>query len=140
MTPARVDPEVKLGQLGIKLPRPPKPVANYVGAVRTGNLIFLAGAGPMKDDGSFITGRLGQDFTIEEGYEAARQAAIVQLASLKDALGDLKKVKRIVKVFGMVNSTPSFTDQPKVIDGFSDIIVAVFGDRGEHARSAVEVE
>lgn len=133
----RVDPEAKLEQLGIKLPKPPKPVANYVGAVRTGNLIFLAGAGPMKEDGSFITGRLGQDFTIEQGYEAAKQTAIVQLASLKDELGDLNKVKRLVKVLGMVNSAPSFTDQPKVINGFSDLMVEVFGDRGKHARSAV---
>jgi enamine deaminase RidA (YjgF/YER057c/UK114 family) len=133
----RIDPEAKLEQLGIKLPNPPKPVANYVGAVRTGNLIFLAGAGPMNEDGSFITGRLGQDFTIEQGYEAAKQTAIVQLASLKDELGDLNKVKRLVKVLGMVNSAPSFTDQPKVINGFSDLMVQVFGDRGKHARSAV---
>lgn len=133
----RVDAEAKLEQLGIKLPEPPKPVANYVGAVRTGKLIFLAGAGPLKEDGSYITGRLGQDLTIEQGYQAARQTGIIQLASLKAELGDLNKVKRIVKVLGMVSSAPSFTDQPKVINGFSDLIVEVFGDRGRHARSAV---
>lgn len=133
----RVDAEAKLEQLGIKLPEPPKPVANYVGAVRTGKLIFLAGAGPLKEDGSYITGRLGQDLTIEQGYQAARQTGIIQLASLKAELGDLNKVKRIVKVLGMVSSAPSFTDLPKVINGFSDLIVEVFGDRGRHARSAV---
>lgn len=133
----RVDAEAKLEQLGITLPEPPKPVANYVGAVRTGNLIFLAGAGPLNEDGSYMTGRLGQDLAIEQGYQAARRTAIVQLASLKAELGDLNKVKRIVKVLGMVSSAPSFTDQPKVINGFSDLIVEVFGDRGKHARSAV---
>jgi enamine deaminase RidA (YjgF/YER057c/UK114 family) len=133
----RVDAEAKLKQVGIKLPEPPKPVANYVGSVRTGNLVFLAGAGPRKDDGSYMTGRLGQDLTIEQGYQAARQTGIVQLSVLKAELGDLNKVKRIVKVLGMVNSAPSFSDQPKVVNGFSDLMVEVFGDRGKHARSAV---
>lgn len=134
---SRVDAEAKLKQLGIKLPQPPKPVANYVGAVRTGNLIFLAGAGPRKEDGSYMTGRLGQDLVIDQGYQAARLTGINQLAVLKAELGDLNKVKRIVKVLGMVNSAPSFTDQPKVVNGFSDLMVEVFGDRGKHARSAV---
>jgi enamine deaminase RidA (YjgF/YER057c/UK114 family) len=133
----RVDAEAKLKRLGIELPEPPKPVANYVGAVRTGNLIFLAGAGPRRDDGSYMTGRLGQDLAIEQGYQAARQTGIIQLAVLKAELGDLNKVKRIVKVLGMVNSAPSFTEQPKVVNGFSDLMVEVFGDRGKHARSAV---
>jgi enamine deaminase RidA (YjgF/YER057c/UK114 family) len=133
----QVDAEAKIKQLGIKLSEPPTPIANYVGAVRTGNLIFLAGAGPRKEDGSYITGRLGVDLTIEQGYQAARQTGINQLAVLKAELGDLNKVKRIVKVLGMVNSAPSFTDQPKVVNGFSDLMVEVFGDRGKHARSAV---
>lgn len=131
------NPEEKLRQLGIKLPEPPKPVANYVGAVRTGNLVFLAGAGPRKADGGYVTGRLGQDMSIADGYHAARLTGIVHLAVLKATIGDLNKVRRVVKVLGMVNSTPSFTDQPKVINGYSDLMVEVFGERGKHARSAV---
>jgi enamine deaminase RidA (YjgF/YER057c/UK114 family) len=137
-TPSKVqDVEAKLKQLGIKLPTPAKPVANYVGAVRTGNLVFLAGAGPRKEDGTYLSGRLGQDTSIEQGYQAARLVGISQLAALKAEVGDLNKVKRIVKVLGMVNSTPTFTEQPKVVNGFSDLMVEVFGDRGKHARSAV---
>ena len=132
-----VDAEAKLKELGSTLPQPPKPVANYVNAVRTGNLIFLAGKGPKRADGSEITGKLGSEISIEEGYEAARLTAINQLSVLKAELGDLNKVKRIVKVLGMVNSDPSFVEQPKVINGFSDMMVAVFGDRGRHARAAV---
>ena len=105
--------------------------------VRTGGRIFLAGKGPKRADGSEITGKLGAGVSIEQGYEAARLTAINQLAVLKDMLGDLKKVKRIVKVLGMVNSDPEFVEQPKVINGFSDLMVAVFGDRGRHARAAV---
>ena len=132
-----VDAEAKLEKLGIELPAPPEPVAHYVGAVRTGDLVFLAGAGPLNEDGTYMAGRLGEDVNIEEGYQAARRAGIVQLASLKAELGDLNRVMRIVKVLGMVNSAPSFTDQPQVIDGFSDLMIEVFGDRGKHARSSV---
>ena len=131
------DPEARLEALGITLPSPPQPVANYVNGVRTGNLIFLAGKGPRYADGREITGKLGQDVSIEQGYEGARLTAINQLAVLKSMLGDLNKVKRIVKVLGMVNSDPDFVDQPKVINGFSDLMVEVFGDRGKHARAAV---
>jgi len=131
------DPEAKLVALNITLPPPPQPVANYVNGVRAGNLIFLAGKGPKRADGTEITGKLGQDVTIEEGYEGARLTAINQLAVLKTMLGDLRKVKRIVKVLGMVNSDPSFIEQPKVINGFSDLMVEVFGERGKHARAAV---
>lgn len=131
------DPEARLKELGIVLPKPPQPVANYVNGVRTGNLIFLAGKGPKRADGSEIIGKLGDDVSIEQGYEAARLTAINQLAVLKEMLGDLKKVKRIVKVLGMVNSDPAFVEQPKVINGFSDLMVAVFGERGRHARAAV---
>jgi len=131
------DPEAKLRELNITLPTPPQPVANYVNGVRTGNLIFLAGKGPRYADGTEITGKVGQDVTIEQGYEGARLTAINQLSVLKAMLGDLNKVKRIVKVLGMVNCDPSFVDQPKVINGFSDLMVEVFGDRGRHARAAV---
>jgi enamine deaminase RidA (YjgF/YER057c/UK114 family) len=130
-------PEQKLKEKGIVLPAPSKPVANYVNAVRTGNLIFLAGKGPKKADGTDITGKLGKDLTVEEGYEAAKLVAINQLAALKAEIGDLNKVKRIVKVLGMVNCEGNFTDHPKVINGFSDFLVEIFGEKGKHARSAV---
>ncbi len=130
-------PEAKLAELGITLPSVSAPVANYVNAVRSGKLIFMAGKGPRKDDGSYVTGKVGIDLTIAEGYEAARLVAINQLAALKAEIGDLNRVKRIVKVLGMVNAGPEFTQHPQVINGFSDVMVAVFGERGKHARSAV---
>jgi len=130
-------PEENLKKSGIELPVPQKPVANYVNAVRTGNLIFLAGKGPSKPDGSLITGKVGKDLTVQQGYEAARLTAINQLAVLKAELGSLNKVKRIVKVLGMVNCSEDFTDQPKVINGYSDLMVEIFGEKGKHARSAV---
>jgi enamine deaminase RidA (YjgF/YER057c/UK114 family) len=134
---AEYDPEARLEELGITLPPAPEPVANYVNGVRTGNLIFLAGKGPKRADGTELRGKLGVDLTIEQGYEGARLTAINQLAVLKEMLGDLSKVKRIVKVLGMVNSDPDFIEQPAVINGFSDLIVEVFGERGKHARAAV---
>lgn len=130
-------PEQKLKSLGIELFTPPQPIANYVKAVRTGQLVFLAGHGPGRADGTTIKGRLGDDLTLKQGYEAARIAAIAMLSSLKAEIGDLGKVTRIVKVTGMVNSTPSFYDQPKVINGCSDLLVEVFGEKGKHARAAV---
>ncbi|WP_439103001.1 RidA family protein [Congregibacter sp.] len=130
-------PEETLIELGITLPKAPSPVANYVNGVQTGNLIFLAGKGPKRADGSEVSGKLGKDLTIEEGYEAARLTAINQLAVLKTMLGDLNRVTRVVKVLGMVNSDPEFIEQPAVINGFSDLIVEVFGERGRHARAAV---
>ena len=131
------NPEAKLDKLGIKLPKVSPPVANYVRAVKAGKLLFLSGTGPKKEDGSYITGKVGEDLTIEQGYNAARITAINHLATIKAELGDLRKVKRIVKVLGMVNSSSNFTDQPKVINGFSDLMVEIFGERGKHARSAV---
>jgi enamine deaminase RidA (YjgF/YER057c/UK114 family) len=131
------NPEAQLEKLGITLPSPSAPVANYVNVVRSGNLLFLSGKGPKKIDGTYIEGKVGLDLTIEEGYEAARITGINQIAVLKAELGNLNKVKRIVKVLGMVNATADFQDQPKVINGFSDLMVEVFGDRGKHARSAV---
>jgi enamine deaminase RidA (YjgF/YER057c/UK114 family) len=114
-----------------------KPLANYVHIVRSGNLLFLAGKGPAKSDGTYITGKVGKDISLEQGREAARLTAINQLAVLKAELGSLNKVKRIVKVLGMVNSEGDFKDHPKVINGFSDLMVEVFGEKGRHARSAV---
>jgi enamine deaminase RidA (YjgF/YER057c/UK114 family) len=131
------DPEARLKELGILLPKAPAPVANYVNAVRTGNLLFLAGKGPTGPDGKDVIGKLGKDLTVEQGYQAARFVAINQLAVLKAELGDLNRVTRIIKVLGMVNSDPAFTDQPAVVNGYSDLLVAVFGDKGKHARSAV---
>lgn len=130
------DIEARLTELGIELPEAANPVANYVNAVRTGNLIFLAGKGPSKD-GEYIRGKVGTDLTIEEGYAAARLTGIQQLAVLKAEIGDLNKVVRTVKVLGMVNAGPDFTNQPEVINGFSDLMVEVFGERGKHARAAV---
>ena len=131
------DAETRLKEKGIVLTPPASPVANYVDAVRVGNLIYLSGRGPQKPDGIFITGKLGKDFTIEQGYEAARLVAMNHLAVLKKELGSLNKVKRIVKVLGMVNCTEDFKDQPKVVNGYSDLMVEIFGDKGKHARSAV---
>ena len=131
------DAEKKLKELGLTLPASPKPMANYVKAVRSGNLVFLSGHGPSNPDGTNITGKVGKDLTTEQGYNAAKSVGLNLLASLKEEIGDLNKVKRIVKVLGMVNCTENFVDQPKVINGFSDLMVAVFGEKGKHARSAV---
>ena len=129
--------EERLKEMGIALPPAVTPVANYVPAVRTGNLVFLSGHGPFKEDGSLITGKVGSDLTAEQGYEAARRVAIGLLGSLKAIIGDLDKVRRVVKLLGLVNCKPDFTDQPKIINGASDFLVEVFGDKGKHARSAV---
>ena len=131
------DPEARLQALDIELPEASSPVANYVNAVRTGELLFLAGKGPKKADGTYITGKVGADLTVEQGYEAARLTAVNQLAVLKAELGDLRRVRRIVKVTGMVNAAPDFTQHPEVVNGFSDLMVEVFGERGKHARAAV---
>ena len=137
VVPADYDPEKKLKELGITLTEASAPVANYVNAVRSGNLIFLSGKGPLQSNGENIEGKVGSDLTIEEGYEAARITGINQLSVLKSELGNLNKVVRVVKVLGMVNAGPDFPDHPKVINGYSDLMVAVFGERGKHARAAV---
>lgn len=131
------DAETKLKEKGIILVKPTSPVANYVNAVRVGNLLYLAGKGPTKPDNTNITGKVGRDLTVEQGYEAARLTAINHLAVIKSELGSLNKVKRIVKVLGMVNCTEDFKDQPRVINGYSDLMVEIFGEKGKHARSAV---
>ena len=129
--------ESRLKDLGIELPPAVTPVANYVPAVRSGNLVFLSGHGPFDETGTLITGKIGADLTAEQGYQAARRIAIGLLGSLKALIGDLDKVSKIVKLLGLVNCTPDFGDQPKVINGASDLLVEVFGEKGKHARSAV---
>ena len=123
--------------MGITLYKLPAPTASYVRAVRSGNLVFLSGHGPMKPDGTNVTGKLGQDLSVEEGQQAARYTAIVLLSALKEELGDLDQVRRIVRVHGMVNATPDFTDHSLVMNGFSDLMAEVFGEVGKHARAAV---
>jgi enamine deaminase RidA (YjgF/YER057c/UK114 family) len=127
----------KIKELGIELIPPTKPMANYVKAVRSGNLVFLAGHGPTRADGTNISGKVGKELTVDQGIEAARITAISLLSSLKNEIGDLNKVKRIVKVNGWVNCNSEFTDQPKVINGCSDLLVQVFGEKGKHARAAL---
>jgi enamine deaminase RidA (YjgF/YER057c/UK114 family) len=126
----------KLKELGIELPSSAAPVGNYVPAVRSGNLVFLSGHGPVGKDG-VVTGKVGRELTVEAGYEAAKIVAIGLLGSLKGLIGDLDKVRRVVKLLGMVNCDSAFTEHPGVIDGASDLLVEVFGERGKHARSAV---
>jgi enamine deaminase RidA (YjgF/YER057c/UK114 family) len=129
--------EARLKQLGVELPGVPTPMANYVRSVRVGNLLFLAGHGPQKDGKQTYIGKVGRELSVEEGQQAARLVGLNLLASTREALGSLDRVRRIVKVLGMVNSADGFGDQPKVINGFSDLMVEVFGDAGRHARSAV---
>jgi enamine deaminase RidA (YjgF/YER057c/UK114 family) len=135
----KVDPEKKLKELGIVLKKPPTPIANYIPAVQVGKLVFLSGQGPIQDDGSLIKGKVGAEVSLEDAAKAARLTGIRLLEALKGQIGDLNKVKRIVKVLGMVNAVPTFDQQPKVINGFSDFMVEVFGVNGKHARSAVGV-
>jgi enamine deaminase RidA (YjgF/YER057c/UK114 family) len=132
------DPEKRLSELNIELYSPAAPSANYVRAVRTGNIIYLSGHGPQRENKTLVIGKVGRDLDIPHAQEAAKLAAINLLSTLKAEIGDLKKVRRIVKVYGMVNATDDFKDQPKVINGASDFLVTVFGEeRGKHARSAV---
>jgi enamine deaminase RidA (YjgF/YER057c/UK114 family) len=128
--------EQKLAELQLALPTLPKPIGNYVPFKRAGDLIFLSGQGPRRPDGSPITGKVGRDVTVEEAYEHAKLIGLGLLAAAKQAAGDLDKVE-VLKVLGMVNAVPDFKDQPKVINGCSDLLVAVLGERGRHARSAV---
>ena len=129
--------DARLKELKIELPPVPKPGGNYVHAVRTGNLLFLAGKGPSNPYGSVPKGKVGRDVSTEEGYRHARSVGLVLLAVMKESLGSLDRVRRVVKVLGMVNSAPEFSEQPSVINGCSDLFVEVFGDKGRHARSAV---
>ncbi|GAB3528608.1 RidA family protein [Pontibacter brevis] len=132
-----ITPEEKIQTLGITLPAPVQPVANYVTHVQAGNLLYLSGHGYCGSPTAVDIGKLGRDLTVEQGYEAARHAGVCVLATIKHALGELGRVKRIVRVLGMVNATEDFMDHPKVINGFSDLMIEVFGDKGKHVRSAV---
>jgi enamine deaminase RidA (YjgF/YER057c/UK114 family) len=127
----------RLTELGIALPPLSKPMGSYVHAVQTGNLLFLSGKGPWGADGKMPRGKLGREFTVEQGYQHARSVGLMLLTVMQDHLGSLERVRRVVKVLGMVNAEPEFGDQPKVVNGCSDLFVEVFGERGRHARSAV---
>jgi len=130
--------EARIKELGITLPNPPKPMGNYIPAVRVGNLLFLSGHGPIRvGDQPLTRGKVGRDMSTEDAYKVAREVGINLLGSARATLGSLDKVKRVVKVLGMVNAVESFGEQPKVINGFSDLMVEVFGENGRHARSAV---
>jgi enamine deaminase RidA (YjgF/YER057c/UK114 family) len=132
--------EKKLGEMGLKLPEKPPAAGTYVGAVRSGNLVFVSGHGPVLVENGKVTymrGKVGKDLTIEQGQEAARLVGLHILRSIKEVIGDLDKVSKFVKVLGFVNTAPGFTDQPKVINGASDLFVALYGDAGRHARSAI---
>lgn len=132
-----VSHEAKLKELGINLPKVPGPAGNYVHAVRTGNLLYLSGKGPFSEDGSPTTGKVGADVDVETAYKHARSVGLTLIAVMQQELGSIDKVKRVVKVLGMVNGAPDFGQQPAVINGCSDLFVEVFGDAGRHARSAV---
>jgi enamine deaminase RidA (YjgF/YER057c/UK114 family) len=130
--------EKRLTELGIALPVPAKPVANYVGWVKTGNLVYTAGQVSLKDGKIEYQGKVGKEYSVEDAQKAARLCAINIIAQLKEACnGDLDRVRRIVKLVGFVNAVPDFTDHPKVVNGASDVMVEVFGEKGKHARSAV---
>lgn len=132
--------EEKLVALGLELPKPLSPLGNYVGAVKTGNLLFLSGHGPRRGSAAIATGKVGLDLTVEQGYTAARETMLNCLSTAKRELGSLDRVKRVVKVLGMVNCTAEFTDHPQVINGASDLLVEVFGEAGRHACSAVGMQ
>jgi enamine deaminase RidA (YjgF/YER057c/UK114 family) len=133
-----MDTEKRLRELGIALPPAPKPVGNYIAGVRVGNLLFMSGCGPRRSDGSVVTGKLGQDLSTAQGYEAAREVGLNMLANIRSVLGSLDRIERVVKVLGMVNCAPDFGQMPQVINGFSDLFVEVLGQaRGQGARSAV---
>lgn len=131
--------EARIAELGLELPTPTRPMAAYVTFVRSGALVFTSGHGPQRADGSYVVGKLGSDLDVDEGKAAARLTAIALMATLRSELGSLDRVSRIVKLLGMVNSAPGFTRQPSVIDGASELLLDVFGDKGRHARSAVGV-
>ena len=129
--------EARLAELKLTLPTAPKPVATYVTAVRQGDLLYVSGHGPLRNDGTMHTGKVGADLDIAAGHAAAKQTGLAILSTVRSHLGSLDKVVRLVKVLGMVNCTPDFHEQPKVINGFSDLMVEVFGEPGKGARSAV---
>jgi enamine deaminase RidA (YjgF/YER057c/UK114 family) len=131
------DVEARLRELGFELPLPPKAMGNYVGAVTVGDLVFVSGHGPEKDGEVAYVGKLGGDMDVETGRKAAELVMLNALASLRQEIGNLDRVRRVVRLLGMVNSTPDFGKQPEVINGASDLLTAAFGDKGRHARAAV---
>jgi enamine deaminase RidA (YjgF/YER057c/UK114 family) len=132
--------EAKLESLGLTLPSPPAPVANYVRAVTVGTIVYLSGHGPSRDGAFAFQGKVGADKTVEEGYQAAQLVMLNCLSSLKQEIGDLDRVERIVKLLGMVNCTEDFGHHPEVLNGASDLLVQLYGERGRHARSAVGMQ
>ena len=130
-------PYDKLKKLGFELPPPPAPGGNYVPYVVTGDTVYLAGQGPLLEDGSLAKGKVGDDVTTEQAVEHAQRCTLALLAVLEQAIDSLERVERIVKVFGMVNGVPTFGEHPRVIDGCSTLLIDIFGDRGRHARSAI---
>ncbi|MGC6388891.1 RidA family protein [Ewingella sp. S1.OA.A_B6] len=128
-------PEEKISSLNLILPPAPTPAGSYVPARVLGNLLYLSGQGPRHNDGTFMTGRLGSDIAMDEGYQAARNAALQLLAAARDAVGDLSRIESVVRVFGMTNATPEFSDHAGVINGCSDLLAEVFGEAGYHTRS-----
>jgi enamine deaminase RidA (YjgF/YER057c/UK114 family) len=138
MANAADTPEARLEAAGHRLPPPPQPVATYVTSVRTGNLLFLSGHGECGE--KYTRGKLGRDLTVEQGRESAEKVGLCMLATIKAAVGELSKVRRFVRILGMVNATEDFTEHPKVVNGFSDLMVVAFGDGGRAARSAVGMQ
>ncbi|HUG89559.1 MAG TPA: RidA family protein [Planctomycetaceae bacterium] len=129
--------EARIAELGLELPEAPKPAGTYSPIVQVGEMVYVSGHGPLRPDGSMITGRVGDDLNEDQGRQAARQVGLTILATLRKQLGSLDRIGRVVKVLGMVNATPDFTRHPQVINGFSDLMVEVFGESGRAARSAV---
>ena len=132
--------EDRLKELGLSLPETPAPAGNYVSAVTSGTMVYVSGHGPRRADGTVVAGKLGRDLSVDEGYAAARLTMLNCLASLNAEIGDLERVQRIVKLFGMVNCTEDFGRHPEVINGGSDLLTALFGERGKHTRSAVGMQ
>lgn len=135
--PALHSPEARLKELGLQLPPAPKPLGSYVPAVRTGNLVYLAGQGPMLAGKPVVTGKLGTDLTEEQGYKAAQTTILVLLAALRAEIGSLDRVRRVVKLTGWVNSAPGFNRQPAVMNGASNLLLQIFGEAGKHARTSL---
>jgi len=135
----RLTYENRLKELGYSLPEPPKPIASYVPSVRVGKLLFVSGVLPLVNDRPLYTGKLGREVTLEQGYEAAKVAALNALSIIKSSLGSLEKVRRVVRLVGYVASVEGFNEQPKVVNGASDLLIQVFGDKGKHSRVAVGV-
>lgn len=134
-----MNPEDRIRELGLEIPVLPLPIASYVSYKRSGNVLFLSGVGPTRSGQALVQGKVGGEVSIEQGYEAARLCALNHLAQIKDAAGDLDRVSQLLALQGFINCAPGFTDAPSVLNGASDLLIAVFGDRGRHSRAAVGV-